>query len=78
MDGNAGKFVTGHVTLYTVEFFKYHQQKVEMFNANVFNTKVIHDEAKLEQTLFMAPKSRRGSHFIEALRKKLQSENVIG
>ncbi len=59
-------------------FFKKLQQKVEMFNANVFNTKVIHDEAKLEWTPFVVPKSWRGSSFIEALSKKVQSEKVIG
>ncbi len=48
LDGNASKFVSGHVTLHTVDFFKELQQKVEMFNADVFNTKVIQDEAKLE------------------------------
>ncbi len=78
LDGNAGKFVCGHVTLHTVEFFKELQQKVEMFNVNVFNTKVIHDEAKLEWTPLMAPKSWRGSSLVEALSNKVQSEKVIG
>ncbi len=78
LDGNADKFVSGHVTLHTVEFFKELQQKVEVFNANVFVTKVIHDEAKLESTLFVAPKSWHGSSFVEALSNKVQSEKVIG
>jgi hypothetical protein len=43
LDGNAGKFVSGHVTLHTMEFFKELTKKVEMFNANVLDTKVIHD-----------------------------------
>jgi hypothetical protein len=48
-----------------------------MFNANVFDTKVIHYEAKLEWTLFMTPKSWHGSHFIEALSHELQPEKVF-
>ena len=78
MDGNADKFVSGHVTLHTVQFFKELQQKVEMFNANVFDTKIIHNEAKLELMPFMAPKSWHGSSFVEALSNKVQSEKVIG
>ncbi len=70
LDGNAGKFVSGHVTLYIMDFFKELQQKVEMFNAPVFDTKVIHDEAKLEWMPFMAPKSWHGSSFIEAFSNK--------
>jgi hypothetical protein len=49
-----------------------------MFNADVFDTKVIHDEAELEWTLFVAPKSRHGSIFIEALSNEAQLEKVIG
>ncbi len=49
-----------------------------MFNANVFDTKVIHDEAELEWTPFVAPKSQRGSSFVEALSNEAQSEKVIG
>jgi hypothetical protein len=78
LDGNAGKFVSGHVTLHTMEFFKWLQKKVEMFNANVFDTKVIHDEAELEWTPFVVPKSRRGSSFVEDLGIEAQSEKVIG
>ncbi len=48
-----------------------------MFNADVFDTKVIQDEAKLEWTPFMAPKSRHGSSFVEALSNEAQSEKVI-
>jgi hypothetical protein len=49
-----------------------------MFNANKFNTKVIHDEAELEWTPFVAPKTRSGSSFVEALSNEVQSEKVIG
>jgi hypothetical protein len=49
-----------------------------MFNADVFDTKVIHDEEKLEWMPFMAPKSWHGSSFVEALSNEVQSEQVIG
>jgi hypothetical protein len=49
-----------------------------MFNANVFDTNVIHNKATLEWTPFMMPKSRHGSQFVEALSHNLQSEKVIG
>jgi hypothetical protein len=49
-----------------------------MFNAKVFDTKVIHDEAKLEWTPFMAPTSWHGRSFGEALSNEVQSEKVIG
>jgi hypothetical protein len=49
-----------------------------MFNANVFDTKVIHDEAELEWTPFVVPKSRCGSSFVEVLGNKARSEKVIG
>jgi hypothetical protein len=78
LDGNTGKFVSGHATLHTVDFFKELQQKVEMFNASVFDTKDIHDEAKLEWTPFMAPKSRRGSSFVKALSNKARLEKIFG
>jgi hypothetical protein len=49
-----------------------------MFNANVFDTKVIHNEAELEWMPFMAPKTQSGSSFVEALSSEAQSEKVIG
>ncbi len=49
-----------------------------MFNANVFDTKVIHDEAKLEWMPFVAPKSQHGSSFVEALSNEARLEKVIG
>jgi hypothetical protein len=49
-----------------------------MFNANVFDTKVIHDKAELEWTPFVVPKTRSGSSFAEALSNEAQLEKVIG
>jgi hypothetical protein len=49
-----------------------------MLNANVFDTKVIPDEAELEWMPFVASKFWRGSSFVEALSNEVQSEKVIG
>jgi hypothetical protein len=50
---------------------------VEMLNANIFDTKVIYDEAELEGTPFVAPETWRGISFIEALSKEAGSKKVI-
>jgi hypothetical protein len=49
-----------------------------MINANIFNTKVIYDEAELEGTPFVAPETWHGSSFIEALSNEAGSKKVIG
>jgi hypothetical protein len=49
-----------------------------MLNANIFDTKVIYDEAELEGTPFVAPETRRGSSFIEALSNEVESKKVNG
>ena len=47
LDGDAGKFVSRHVELYPMKFFEKIKKIVEMFNPNIFHTKVIHNEAEL-------------------------------
>jgi len=49
-----------------------------MINADIFHTKVIHNEAKLEWMPFVAPKSWHESSFVEALSNKARSEKVVG
>jgi hypothetical protein len=66
-DGDACQFVASHVGLHTMEFLEELQEVVEMLNANVFDTKVIHNEAELKRMPFVAPETRRGSSFVEAL-----------
>ncbi len=46
-------------------------RRFEMLNANVFDTKVIHNEAELKWTPFVAPETWRGSSFVEALGNKV-------
>jgi hypothetical protein len=57
-----------------MEFLEELQEVVEMLNANVFDTKVIHNEAELKRTPFVAPETRRGSSFVEALGNKAGSK----
>jgi hypothetical protein len=45
-DGDACQFVTSHVELHTMEFLEELKEVVEILNANVFDSKVIHNEAE--------------------------------
>ena len=49
-----------------------------MLNANIFDTKVIHNEAEWKRPPFVEPETRRGSSFIEALSNEAGSKKVIG
>jgi hypothetical protein len=77
-DGNAGKFVPGHVALDTMVFLEKIQKKVEVFDSNIFYTKVISDEAELEGTPFVAPEARRGGCFIESFSKEAGTKKITG
>ncbi len=52
---NAGKLVSCHVELHPMKFLEEVQEMVEVFNAHVFHTKVIDDEAELDGSPFVAP-----------------------
>jgi hypothetical protein len=49
-----------------------------MINANIFDTKVIYDEAELEGMPFVAPETQHRSRFIEALSNEAGLKKVIG
>jgi len=51
---------------------------VEVFNSNIFYTKVIYYEAELDGTPFVAPEARGGFSLIVAFSKKAGSEEIIG
>jgi hypothetical protein len=59
------KFISGHVALDPVEFLENVQEVVEVFNSNIFHTKVIYNEAELDGTPFVAPEARGGFSFIK-------------
>ena len=46
-DGNTSKFIAGHIKLHSVIFFENVKEEVEMFDPNIFHTKVINDEGEL-------------------------------
>ncbi len=68
------KFVAGHVELDSMEFLENVQEVVEVFNSDVFHSKVIHDEAELDRMPFVAPEARGGSHFIIAFNEQAGSK----
>ena len=77
-DSNTRKFITGHVELDPVKFFENVQEVVEVFDSDVFYTKVIDDEAELDGTPFVAPETRGGFNFIIAFSEKAGSEEIVG
>ena len=54
-DVDPGELVPCHVALYSLVLFEEIQQVVEVFQANIFHTKVIHKEAKLDRPPFVTP-----------------------
>ncbi len=51
---------------------------VEVLNAHILNTKVIHDEAKLNQMPLVYPKTRSGVDFVVALFFQSTAEEIVG
>ena len=49
-----------------------------MFDSNIFYTKVIHYEAELDGTPFVAPEARGGFSLVVAFSKKAGSEEIVG
>ncbi len=72
------KFISGHVALDPVEFLENVQEVVEVFDSNIFHTKVIYNEAELDGTPFVVPEARGGFSFIIAFSKKAGSEKIVG
>jgi len=68
-DINTRKLISSHVELDPVEFLENVQEVVEVFDSNIFYAKVIHDEAELDRTPFVAPETRGGFNFIIAFSK---------
>ena len=77
-DINTCKFISGHVELNPVKFLENAQEVVEVFDSNIFYTKVIHYEAELDGTPFVAPEARGGFSLVVAFSKKAGSEEIVG
>ncbi len=73
-DGDASKFVASHVELYPMKFLEKVKQIVKMFNANIFYTKVIHNEAELKGAPFMVPETGCGRPLIETFSNKARAK----
>jgi hypothetical protein len=72
------KFISGHVALDPVEFLENIQELVKVLDSNIFHTKVIYNEAKLDGSPFVAPEARSEFSFIIAFSKKAGSEEMVG
>ncbi len=55
LDIDASKLVPSYVKLNSMIFFEKIQEVVEVFDPNIFDTKVIHNEAELNGAPFVAP-----------------------
>jgi hypothetical protein len=72
-DINTRKFITSHVELDPVEFLENASEVFEVFDSNIFYTKVIHYEAELDGKPFVAPEARVGFGLVVAFSKKAGS-----
>ncbi len=54
---HASKFIAGHIVLYAMEFLEDSKEVVEVFQAQVFDTKVICNETELDGSPFVAPET---------------------
>ncbi len=51
---------------------------VKVFNSNIFNAKIINNQAKLDGMPFVAPKSWHGGSFKTAFSNKVGSKMIVG
>ncbi len=78
LDGDASKFVAGHVELDAMVFLEEIPEEVKVLDANVFNAKVVDYEAELEGTPFVVPEARRRCCFIKTFGNQTGVEQVVG
>jgi len=78
LDVDARNFFTHHIGLDLVVLFQEREEVVEVLNAHILNAKVIHDEAKLDRTPLVSPKTRSGVGFIVALFFQSTAEKIVG
>ncbi len=61
-----------------VEFLEKIKEMVEVFDSNIFDPKVIYDEAELDGAPFVAPEVWGGISFIVTFGKEATSEEIVG
>jgi hypothetical protein len=54
------------------------EEVVEVLNSHILNTKVIHNEAKLDWRPLVSPKTRSGVSFVVALFFQSTAEEIAG
>ncbi len=54
----AATLIASHVVLHTMEFLEDTKEIVEVFEAHIFNTKVVYNKAELDEPPFVAPETR--------------------
>jgi hypothetical protein len=55
---HTSKFIAGHVVLDAMEFLEDTKEVVEVFQAHIFDAKVVYDEAELDRSPFVVPETR--------------------
>jgi hypothetical protein len=61
-----------------MEFLEKIKEMIEVFDSNIFDPKVIYNEAELDGAPFVAPETWGGISFIVAFGKKARSEEIVG
>jgi hypothetical protein len=54
-NANACKLIAGHVVLHSMEFLEDTEEVVEVFEAHIFNTKVVYNKTELDGPPLVAP-----------------------
>jgi hypothetical protein len=74
LDGDASKFVAGHVELDAMVFLEEIDEEVKMLNAHIFNAKIVDYEAELKGMPFVAPEARCRCCFVKAFGNQTGAE----
>jgi hypothetical protein len=60
-----------------MEFLEQIKEMIEVFDPNIFDSKVIDNEAELNGAPFVAPEARGGINFIVPLDKEVRSKEIV-
>jgi hypothetical protein len=77
-DIRARHFIPRHDDLHAVVLLEKIKEIVEVFSYNVFNAKVVNNQAKLDKMPFVVPKAWRGGSFIVAFSNGGWSKKIVG
>ncbi len=54
---HSSKFIAGHIVLHTMELLEDTKEVVKVFQAHVFDTKVVFDETEMDGSPFVVPET---------------------